>query len=290
MLPTLLVAPSAQADVVIAPSMLDDHLPLSVRLWGMGGASAAVAQGGDGPSANPAGAVLDGQTEVIIGFVDTRSEGAPKTYGVVEAADLSPAERALSTPVLDQEAGEAALTWGPIGAGRRELTGGGTSHLSSAHRCGPDGAWAWGVSATAAPEADASFLGIGVLSPYKEGISLGLHRDRVLEATGAAIDRASVGVGYESRDWTFAVDFARLAGDLWQEQVTAIGAERRLDNGFALRMGSARGDLTYGIGYRKGDWCVDLARLRMGWREAILPGVLLKTEADFTVFSVSCGL
>jgi hypothetical protein len=158
------------------------------------------------------------------------------------------------------------------------------------------------VSADASAALDARYLGFGLLCDAGHGWALGARWDQILVAGGAALSSPALGAAYDHGPWTLAADIFRATGATlrssgppslrstsWEaEEASALlGAEYRLPGGIALRLGSAGGDSTYGIGYRKGRWEADIARVHVGNALLALPALSLHAPGDLTMV---CGV
>ena len=258
----------AQTDPAIASAIVGSHYQPNARLWAMGGASAALPQDGQPLSANPAAAISAEKTEAIIGYLDTRLDHPVQTRRSPDPSDLHPADPGVLSP---------ALYHSPEPDGSR-------SHFAA--RCGPDSQWAWGISAEAPSDACARFLQFGMVHHTKGGLTFGLNCSRIVAPSPAAVQSVAVGAAYSGDDWTLALDLQGAAGALSQAQQALIGAEYRLRDGLALRVGCANGNPTFGFGYRKGDWSIDLARISVARGQVAPLTTPLIAESDLTVLSV----
>jgi len=277
----------ARADVGADPVTLGGRFLLNARLWGMGGGMSVVPQGADGLLANPAGAVLAGTPEVVIDITEADLTASLSTPQSADPADLHVPEPTATPAALSEDSGHGPQPWEPASVGGQRLLPQDGSRFAFAQRPAPGSPWAWGMSAEAYPSMNARLLDFGVALRGANGFSLGLNwKDMLVE--GSAVDVAVLGAAYERGRWTIAVDRVKSAGDVLTSPGTLLGAEYQLDNRIALRMGSAAGALTYGIGYQKDRWAVDLARLTAGPRETVLPVTMSGIVGDAVMFSISC--
>jgi hypothetical protein len=277
---------AARADGANPPMVVISERALSARTWGMGGASAAVPQSADRELSNPAGALLTQKQEVIIGYVNADSVAALALY---EARDVSSSQGVSLLSRGEQAAREASRACPGVSGETGALLTGENLRLALG-RCGAPGSrWAWSAQGEAACTGDAQSLGLGLLYRGSDRVSLGFEWDDLLVTGGYALSATTVGAAYELAHFTIALDRCAVGGNTGRGAETLAGAEYRFDNGFALRVGSASGDLTYGIGYRSRNWSVNLARLVIGRGELLLPGTTLEPAADLAFLSLTCS-
>ncbi len=262
--------PLAKAQGETASSILSAHYPPDGRLWGMAGAGAALTEQSDQPLANPAAAIAAEKAEAIIGYLDTRLVAASQVYHVAEPLVSPQPLAAEPTAPLDslQQA---------------------TPRCQLAARCGLDSQWAWGISTEAAAEPYLRSLGLGVLYRTKSAFSLGLKCNQLTAPGLPALSIAALGAGYQRRGLSAALDVCAAAGAGAEPSQLLLGAEYRLPGGIAVRLGAAGGNLTYGIGARKGDWSLDLAHICASRGRVFLPAFPLAADSDLTVLSLRCS-
>ncbi len=277
----------ARADAPLPPNVLTSDRPLNARVWGMGGACAALSGARDQTLCNPAGAMWAEKQEVIIGYLDADMVAALEMYDAPEA-DGSPTKWPIAPASPEPEDAQANAPYpAPLPSPER-VPDTESLRCGFARRCAPGSRWTWGAAAESTRAMDASLLGLGLLYHRQQNLALGLKWDNLLVTGGHTVATGTVGAAYEAGRCTVALDLFGIAGDGRRQQQTMAGAEYRFDNGFALRLGSAAGNLSYGIGYRMGDWSVDLAQLSVGHGEVLIPGTTVRSANDLTFLSVSC--
>jgi len=278
--PALSAAEGAGPDII--PTFRTFPLSAS-RALAMGGACSAIIGGENDIRANPAALAFRRPQPVIIEITRVASqESRPRP------AQRSGVDRPHPHARLLEHDAQAADQ--PTTAEPPSRTGLLTSPGVSCSVAGPPGGagrWAWGVSADASATLSARYLTVGLLSRLAPGWSLGARWDQAVLAGGRAVSSPTVGAAYEGGRWTLAADAIRGRGWLSEGPSALLGAEYRLPNGLALRLGSAGGSPTCGLGYRTGRWRADIARGCPSDALPMLPGLLLRTSGNITTVSVS---
>jgi len=260
--------------------------PFNARVWGMGGASTALADGADCILANPASAVFLEGNQASFGLIQEELVTSLTMYDASASGsmDLSGwgiayASGAEESPGRRQGAGivfvDAEETFGlPL----KQLTFGGGSGSETAAIGGTLDVWTFGAGYQAEYN-----LGVGALWRSPEGLSLGFNWDDALSSIeGVDLDVLTLGAAYERDRFTVAVDLHNATGtDFYGESALMAGVEARLDGGVALRVGSMDGEMSYGLGYRGKDWAIDYAHLEVDGSEAIVPGLTMAVEDTF---------
>jgi hypothetical protein len=273
--------------------------PLSAgRALGMGGVCCAIVRDPSGSQANPAATALLGQGAIVVEITQAQAEQdtTPHPASDTDAPPPDPHTRLLQYAVQVSGAPTSAE---PAPQPSHWPCPGVRCSLASGHGT----RWAWGVSADASATLDARYFGFGLLCDAGHGWALGARWDQVLVAGGAALSSPALGAAYDRGRWTLAADIFRATGAAprssegaslrstgWatEEASALLGAEYRLRGGIALRLGSAGGDSTYGIGYRRGRWEADIARVHVGDALLALPALSLHTPGDLTTVCVVC--
>lgn len=260
--------------------------PFNARVWGMGGASTAVADGADCILANPAAAVFLEGNQASFGLIKEElvTSLAMYDYSASVPIDLDGwgiafASGSEQTPGRRQGAGivfvDADETFGlPL----KQLTfGGGSGSETTAIGATLD-IWSFGSGYQSEYN-----LGVGALWRSPEGLSLGFNWDDAISSLdlGVDLDVLTLGAAYETDRFTVAVDLHNATGtDFYGDSAFLAGVEARLEGGAALRVGSMDGEMSYGLGYRGKDWAIDYAHLEAEGGLSV-PGLTMTVEDSF---------
>jgi hypothetical protein len=292
----LLSGTAAFADLTGAPGMAGINRPFNARVWGMGGACTAVANDADALLANPAGVPFMEGSKASLGFVKQTLATSMEMYGGTEtfSGDFSlwGLAWAKGTEPDDLQQGKRSgggmtLSGGdvnPWGLDWTQFTFGGGSGTRN---------FAWGVTSDiwGFGEGIESELTAGVGALYRSdgGFSLGLNWDNAF-TTLEDIDFSclSVGAAYERSGLTLAADLFNLTDtDLIEDSELLLGAEYCFENGFAVRGGSANGNLSYGLGYQGRNWSLDYAYVAADESAVLVPDLTLSVEDEYHFLSLS---
>lgn len=284
-----LVASAAAADVIPTAHWAAGVLrPFNARVWGMGGASTAVADGADCILANPAAAVFLEGNQASLGIFQEKLVDTLAMYDAVDAlsfdydgwgiafatgSETAPGKRSGGGLVF---ADAEDTFWLPV----QQLTlGGGSGNDTTALGATVD-LWTFGAGYQSEFN-----LGVGALWRSPEGLYLGFNWDDVISTIeDVDLDVLTVGAAYEQDRFTVAVDLYDI-GENYGDSALLAGVEARLDGGVALRVGSMDGEISYGIGYRGKDWSIDYAHLEVDGSEVPIPGVTWRLDDTYDFFS-----
>ena len=287
-----LACPLAFADLAFAPFAMGGYRPFNARVWGMGGACTALGQEADGLLANPAAVAFNEGQQVLVGMARMNIDATLMYDSVVYPLfDDSLNEWSIAYSQCETEEGGAVLGAGIVYSNSEEFTpflpsSASYNDLSLAigGRSSADSPFGWGLSMDT--PGGSAYFGLGALYRNPDGLSLGLNWDDIFSDASDSADIMTVGAAYQAAGFTAAVDVFGIAGDLIEEREILAGLEYRDKSGVALRVGSAAGNLTYGLGFAKNGWSVDYARLTMD--DSVTDGVVTITEEDdLSVISVS---
>jgi hypothetical protein len=280
-----LACPLVFADLAIAPSTLGGYRPFNARVWGMGGACTALGQEADGLIANPAAVAFNEGQQVLVGMARMNVDATLMYDSVVYPLfDDSFNEWSIAYSQCETEEGGAVLGAGIVYSNSEEFLGYNDLSLAIGGRSSADSPFGWGLSMDT--PGGSAYFGLGALYRNPDGLSLGLNWDDIFSDASDSADIMTVGAAYQAAGFTAAVDVFGIAGDLIEEREILAGLEYRDKSGVALRVGSAAGNLTYGIGFAKSGWSVDYARLTQDESVTILGGTITE-EDDLSVISVS---
>lgn len=281
---------AAFGDGAVAALLQGTHRPFNARAWGMGGASTALAEGADGLLANPAGpAFTDGAQAMLastsLDLVLSAGMYDPAEGSIWEEAQGSDSQWGVAYSGSTQSGGGQVSAWGLAFA---DADGGNSFSLAVAGRRSERSKMAAGISMRHPSGGDLSFA-YGFLYRTPGGFSLGLNLDQAPGGLFGDLLLPTVGAAYEGENITLAVDFFDVIDNVLEDGCeTLMGAEFRVGEGMALRVGSARGNLTYGVGYQKNGWSLDYAHISMEEEEELIPGVeWLRADVTLDVISLS---
>lgn len=281
---SLAVLPTAVRAQAIVPVL--GHLPFSAgRALGMGGAGCAIVRGATGSDGNPAAVAFLQQDPVVVEITQAPDgsadwpNGSPKEVSPDPGSLRARLPRYSGPPAAEPESCDQASA-SPLLTASGVTCGLGGRRLRGAR-------WAWGASADASASLDARHLRLGVLCSLGRGWSLGARWDQISAQEATTITSPAVGAAYDQGSWTLAADLCRAAGASAQDRSTRMGVEHRLRSGLAVRLGSAGGEPTFGLGYRRGVWRVDVARVPSEGAPLAAPLSPLRAMGGLTVLSVA---